>query len=104
TLSLADLNGVNGFNITGVHEGDVSGISVSNAGDVNGDGIGDLIIGAYGANNFAGASYVVFGAKNIGSQGTLSLARLNGVNGFTITGVHEGDASGWSVNSAGDVN
>jgi hypothetical protein len=104
TLSLTALNGSNGFKITGVTAGDLSGISVSSAGDVNGDGINDLFIGAYGANSDAGASYVVFGASGISSTGALSLAALNGVNGFKITGVKAGDNSGWPVSSAGDVN
>jgi len=51
--------------IQGAGEYDYSGRSVSGAGDVNGDGIDDLIIGALGADpngrDYAGASYVVFG-------------------------------------------
>jgi hypothetical protein len=47
--------------IQGAATNDISGISVSGAGDVNGDGIDDLIIGAAGAASYAGASYVVFG-------------------------------------------
>jgi hypothetical protein len=104
TLSLAALNGINGFKITGVTANDWSGVSVSSAGDVNGDGVNDLIIGAYGANSRAGASYVIFGASGIGRTGTLSLAALNGVNGFKITGVTAGEYSGYSVSSAGDIN
>ena len=69
----------------------MSGFSVSSAGDVNADGVADLIIGADGANNYAGASYVVFGSKQLGSRGTLSLADLNGTNGFTITGINPDD-------------
>jgi hypothetical protein len=45
-------------------DNDGSGISVSSAGDVNGDGSDDLIIGAYGANGFAGKSFVVFGKND----------------------------------------
>ena len=45
---------------------------MSSAGDVNADGVADLIIGAEGANSYAGASYVVFGSKQLGNQGTLS--------------------------------
>jgi hypothetical protein len=36
-----------GFVINGEVAGDYSGHSVSNAGDVNGDGLDDLIVGAY---------------------------------------------------------
>ena len=46
SLDLAALDGANGFVINGIDEGDCSGFSVSGAGDVNGDGFDDLIIGA----------------------------------------------------------
>jgi hypothetical protein len=34
---------------------------LNRAGDVNGDGLDDLIVGAYGAKSSAGKSYVIFG-------------------------------------------
>jgi hypothetical protein len=40
-------SGVGGFVINGENSDDVSGASVSSAGDVNGDGLDDLIVGAY---------------------------------------------------------
>jgi hypothetical protein len=46
TFNLSDLNGSNGFAINGIAAYDISGSSVSSAGDVNGDGFDDLIIGA----------------------------------------------------------
>src|SRR4028118_1945299 len=65
TFNLSDLNGSNGFAINGIATYDQSGSSVSSAGDVNGDGFDDLIIGAKSADgnglSFAGQSYVVFG-------------------------------------------
>jgi hypothetical protein len=64
-FDLASLDGRNGFALNGIAGDDFSGRSVSEAGDVNGDGSDDLIIGAVGAevngNEYAGQSYVVFG-------------------------------------------
>ncbi|MEH2023986.1 MAG: integrin alpha, partial [Nostoc sp.] len=104
TLNLSDLNGANGFALNGIKEGDRSGISVSSAGDINDDGIADLIIGAESAGpNYSGQSYVVFG-KSTGWSATLNLSDLNGANGFALNGIAVSDRSGYSVSSAGDVN
>ena len=107
SFDLNTLNGTNGFVLNGVAAGDGSGASVSGAGDVNGDGIDDLIIGASRAdpngNGAAGASYVVFGA-NGGFSAALDLSVLDGTNGFAINGVDAADFSGGSVASAGDIN
>ncbi|NBB17688.1 hypothetical protein GVN21_20195, partial [Caulobacter sp. SLTY] len=105
-VELSSLDGTTGFRISGVAVSDASGYSVASAGDVNGDGIDDLIIGARyadpnGANS--GASYVVFG-RDTGFAANLDLSSLNGTNGFRISGVAAGDTSGWSVAAAGDVN
>jgi len=103
-FNLSSLNGTNGFVLNGVSAGERSGQSVSCAGDVNGDGFSDLIIGAYGATGNAGRSYVVFGGPAVGVGGVLNLSSLNGINGFVLNGIDGNDRSGWSVSSAGDVN
>ena len=104
TVDLASL-GTSGFQINGATADDTSGFSVSSAGDVNGDGYGDLLIGAYLANptlrNDAGSSYVIFGKAS--GLGTIDLANL-GTSGFRINGALARDYSGRSVSSAGDVN
>ncbi|PXX16588.1 FG-GAP repeat protein [Nitrosomonas ureae] len=98
-MDLSSLDGSNGFRLDGVGESDFSGFSVSNAGDINGDGFDDLIVGAPGANS----SYVVFG-KVSGFSAAMDLSSLNGSNGFRLDGVALDDRSGWSVSTAGDVN
>ncbi|MFT5423722.1 MAG: hypothetical protein ACI89L_001510 [Phycisphaerales bacterium] len=107
-LGLVNLNGSNGFDIRGIDPSDNLGLSVSSAGDVNGDGIGDLVIGAHNADpngvTNAGQSYVIFGGLGVGSTGVIDLPSLNGVNGFAINGIDADDRSGQFVSSAGDVN
>ena len=105
-LELSALDGTNGFQINGEAAGDYSGCSVAGAGDVNGDGFADLIVGARGADpngSFSGATYVVFG-KASGFASNLELSALDGTNGFQINGEAAGDYSGCSVAGAGDVN
>ncbi len=109
-LNLSALNGTDGFRISGAAAEDFSGRSVASAGDVNGDGIDDVIVGARAADSNgsnSGASYVVFG-KDTAAEGAfaanLDLGALNGTNGFRISGAAAFDLSGYSVASAGDVN
>ena len=103
-FSLSSLNGINGFILNGINSGDESGFSVASAGDVNGDGIGDLIVGTQNTSpNATGQSYVVFGSKNRWSS-PISLSSLNGNNGFILNGIDSSGLSGHSIASAGDVN
>ncbi|MBD2677706.1 MULTISPECIES: S-layer family protein [Nostoc] len=102
-LNLSSLNGSNGFAIKGINENDVSGFSVSAAGDVNDDGIADLIIGAPFALSSAGQTYVVFGSSS-GFASTLDLSNLTPSKGFAINGITGNDLSGLSVSAAGDIN
>jgi hypothetical protein len=111
SLDLSTLTGSNGFTLNGIDQSDNSGWSVSGAGDINGDGIDDLIIGALGADpngvGAAGESYVVFGQDTVNGPGfgaSLDLSTLTGSNGFTLNGIDQSDNSGWSVSGAGDIN
>lgn len=82
--------------LTGAAANDNFGISVSGAGDVNGDGYADVIVGAHlndaGGNN-AGRAYIYFGGPI-----------MNNVADIILTGPGADNFFGYSVNDAGDVN
>ncbi len=106
-FDVSTLNGANGVTINGLQSHDLAGHSVSGAGDVNGDGVDDIIIGArnidFQGKSVAGAAFVVFG--HTGAFGAeIELADINGTNGFTMFGVTAGDLLGNSVSGAGDIN
>ena len=106
TVNVGGLNGSTGFSMTGLAQYDDLGLSVHGAGDVNGDGIQDLIVGAPTTNlrgEANGASYVIFGTKG-GFPAHFDQTKLNGTNGFRIEGAGALDVAGVSVCSAGDVN
>lgn len=95
------LDGSDGFVLNGVAPGDGAGSAVSGVGDVNADGVDDLLIGAFGADaTIGGAAYVVFG-KTSSFASTLELSNLNGDDGFRLN-VQNGRVG--SVGAAGDVN
>ncbi len=107
-IDLSFLTPAQGFRIIGDAAGDNASLSVSNAGDVNGDGIDDLIVGAHRGDdggNEAGEAYVVYGRNDPSrTRGSLDLTGLSAADGFRIIGDAAGDFAGWSVSSAGDVN
>jgi hypothetical protein len=72
--------------------GDAAGVGLARAGDTDGDGLADLVVGAYyqdGAGSAAGAAYVVQGPVSR----DLSLSSAAGVH----LGVAAGDYAGWAV-------
>ena len=106
-----DLDGTNGFRIDGDTSGDFIGWQISSAGDINGDGMNEIVIGAPFADPAAGsfnrgAAYVVFGRTDFSGlpSGILSLrTELDGGTGFRIEGQYAGDYAGSSVSGGGDI-
>ncbi|WMS43465.1 hypothetical protein RDV64_03425 [Acuticoccus sp. MNP-M23] len=104
-IDLATLTAAEGFIIQGDDAFDYAGWSVSAAGDVNGDGIDDVIVGAYNGDDGgfnAGEAYVVYGRS--GEGGNIDLTALTTAEGFIVQGDTAGDYAGYSVSAAGDVN
>jgi hypothetical protein len=100
TINLSAITaGTGGFVINGESRHDYSGFSVSSAGDVNGDGLDDLIVSAWAADlsdkTRAGKSYVVFGKQDNTAINLSAIAA--GTGGFVIKGESVGDLSGYSV-------
>ncbi|CAB5497346.1 Flagellar hook-length control protein FliK, partial [Bathymodiolus thermophilus thioautotrophic gill symbiont] len=99
--------GSGGFTIIGRAGNSLSGYAVSSAGDVNGDGLDDLIIGApkewhtWGIKR-SGTAYVVFGKTDTSS--VLLKDVYNGTGGFAIKGYIYESYAGASVSAAGDIN
>ena len=111
-IDLTSLTAAQGFIIQGDAADDLAGTSVSSAGDVNGDGFDDLIVGARGGDDggsYAGEAYVLFGSASgfgttVGGRQVIDLTSLTPAQGFIIQGDAASDRAGWSVSSAGDVN
>jgi len=86
----------------GEDSNDYSGFSTAGAGDVNGDGYDDIIIGAYGdedGGTYAGQTYMILGK----ASGWAMDAKLSNANA-SFWGEDSNDYSAWSIAGARDVN
>ncbi|MEM7506121.1 MAG: hypothetical protein AAF415_05200 [Pseudomonadota bacterium] len=99
-------SGVSSVEIRGVDPSDTFGDWVSGGGDVNGDGLDDVLIAAPRADslgaNSSGSAYVIFGRSQWGPA--FDPDTLDGSNGFRMDGLRQADYTGISVSMAGDVN
>lgn len=116
----SDLDGTNGLVIRGIRGGvipievgqpiwgDLAGVDIDTAGDINGDGIDDMLMGASHtiinpSRKGVGQAYFVYGSTSA-FPARLQLSDLDGSNGFRIDGEGTVDYYAVSVASAGDFN
>ncbi len=101
-LDLMELDGTTGFRLEGAGSGAFFGRDVASAGDLDGDGFQDLIVGAEYGGGFKGAAYVFFGGSTL--PPVVDVSTLNGEDGLRIDGVNRGDRAGRAVSGGIDVN
>ena len=96
-----DLTTSGGLILNGEQASDLAGISVASAGDINTDGVPDILVGASSndyAGSGAGAAYLLYGPRSGGI--TISLADAD----MKLTGEDAGDSFGRATSGAGDIN
>ncbi|MCP5034158.1 MAG: hypothetical protein GY939_20355, partial [Actinomycetia bacterium] len=96
-IQTTDLDGTVGFRLDGATAEVQAGTAVGTAGDMNDDGVDDLLIGT------SGTAHVVFGDAALGSVAPVDLSTLDGVTGFTATSTAADDQLGRAVGFVGDV-
>eukprot|EP01032_Pedospumella_encystans_P039276 gene39276-biopygen30116 len=93
-----------GYRITGEVANDKLGNAVGKVGDINGDGIADILIGASEASrngySKSGVSYVVFG----GSRPAVDIDLSWNFPGYKLIGSSLNEISGYAVSGVGDFN
>ncbi len=108
TIELSDVGGpVDGVVFQGAETEDRAGSALANAGDINGDGVDDILIGAPNSlNDTAAKTYLVYGQSGGSAlSGPVDLADVGGtVSGAVFGGTDLNDFGGQSVSGAGDVN
>ncbi len=116
-LDLTSFSSSDGFIVRGDTDAEISGAAVAPLGDINGDGIDDLAVGAprggdgvWDDGTFeTGEAYIIFGSTaQIGTldngQLIVDAANLSADQGFIVQGANNSDHAGWAIAGLGDIN
>jgi len=98
TIDLGDAD----YKFEGENHENYSGYAVADAGDVDGDGLGDILIGAYGNDdgaNHSGKAYLVLAASLPSGGGTIDLEDAD----YGFVGYWADNYAGFAVAGGGDV-
>lgn len=108
------MDGETGFAVTGTFS-ERAGFAVAAGGDLNGDGVDDVLIGANraafrdggfvsGSDMDTGVVYVVFGSVDGGFEATKVLRDLDGTDGLRFETTRGGLMAGSALDAVGDFN
>ena len=110
SFDIDTLNGTNGVRIQGPGSAVYSyfGFQCVTAGDVNGDGFDDILLGdAAGSHSGLGrpgVAYLIYGRSGgLGSGGLFDIFSLSASDGVVVAGPHDGADFAFDVHPAGDV-
>ncbi|MEM8590187.1 MAG: hypothetical protein AAGG65_19180 [Pseudomonadota bacterium] len=114
-LELSALDGTRGFKIEGQVPGGAVGFSIAGAGDLNGDGVDEIIVGAPqngfefeggGSNPIPTYSYIIYGSDTEPFPASLDLTNPDSQTGDVVilTGDQNSTMRGLAVSAAGDIN
>jgi hypothetical protein len=106
SVNTLDGTALSGFAFRGAAANDGLGVPASFAGDVNGDGVGDLVAGAAsnGTNGAgSGQTCILFG-RGAGFSAVIDAGALNGTDGYCLNGEAANDSSGEVLGAGVDVN
>jgi len=96
---------VPGAIFTGTSGGDLTGYAVSSAGDFNGDGFGDIMIGSPGWATSSGRVNLIYGAPNTLVSGTIPLGAIpTAIKSVEFDGGDTGDLAGYAITAVGFIN
>ena len=106
TMDLSDLSDGKGVVLMNIGHVDYGSKTISSAGDVDGDGIPDILISADNHERDGektGEAYLVFGSHLATKPETVDLDDLSGGKGVRLDGINDFDDMSWGLSSAGDI-